>query len=280
MKHKSSLISIALATIMLVSLCAVCASTSVTAAAVDNSNNKAPAQAPSLVGAPAGVVGAPAVCSHAANSLDLFIRGTDNAIWWRNWTNGVGWSTLTSLCGIVTSSPAASSPYAGILNVAAPGTDGALWYIISLDGGSTWGSWDSLGVNILAGTGPTVFSPSSATVNFAVIGTDSALWWWTGYSWQSIGGYLTSSPSATSPATNELAIAARGGDGALWYIVSNNGGSTWGSWHSLGGKIIAGTGTGVVYDGTAIRYFVIGTDSALWWRTTMQDWTSLGGYLT
>jgi len=233
MKHKSSLISIALATIMLVSLCAVCASTSVTAAAVDNSNNKAPAQAPSLVGAPAGVVGAPAVCSHAANSLDLFIRGTDNAIWWRNWTNGVGWSTLTSLCGIVTSSPAASSPYAGILNVAAPGTDGALWYIVSLDGGSTWGSWYSLGGKILAGTGPTVFSPSSATVNFAVIGTDSALWWWTGYSWQSLGGYLTSSPTAASHSTNVVDVFARGGDGNIWSRHTLNGGNAWDPWYEV-----------------------------------------------
>ena len=70
MKHKLTLISIAMAALVLASLCAVGASTLSVSAAPGNSAN---ARAPAVVGAPVGA-GAPAVVALSATKLDLFIR--------------------------------------------------------------------------------------------------------------------------------------------------------------------------------------------------------------
>jgi len=277
MKHKRSVISIAMATLVVVSLCAVCASTSVSAAPSSSANATTSA---ALVGAPAGVVGAPAVCSQAANSYDLFVRGTDNALYWRHEAGGV-WGSWVNLGGFLTSSPAATSPHSsGYLAVLARGGDGALWTIRGLNGG--WGKWYSLGGRLLEGTGPAACSYAE-TLAYFVTGNDHALWEWIGMggsnNWKKIGGYLTSSPSATSYASNEITIAARGRNGAVWAIYTLDGGTSWYAWESWGGKLLEGTGPAAVYDGFTIKAAVIGTNSALFWWDNYA-WASLGGRLT
>jgi hypothetical protein len=84
MKHKKSVISIALATIMLVSLCTVVCSTSVTAA----DNSRKTAQAPATVG---GVLDStPAVAMwKVAGAGDNFIPGVAAKI--RRVTNHISW---------------------------------------------------------------------------------------------------------------------------------------------------------------------------------------------
>jgi hypothetical protein len=70
-----------MAALVLVSLCAVGASAA--------QGNNANVQAPALVGAPVAS-GAPAVCSAdgAGKTLDLFVRGADNALYWKNSSDG------------------------------------------------------------------------------------------------------------------------------------------------------------------------------------------------
>src|SRR5665647_127060 len=104
MKHKLIITSVAMAALVLVSLCAVGASAlSVSAAQGSNSN----AQAPGLVGA--SIQGAPAVCSQDGTSLDLFVRGTDLHLYWLHSADGMTWmpSKAVDLGGICTSNPAA-----------------------------------------------------------------------------------------------------------------------------------------------------------------------------
>jgi len=269
MKHKRSLISIAMAIVVLVSLCAVYASTSVSAADESSANVQG-----SLVGAPAGIVGTPAVCSPGKGSFDLFVRGTDNALWWRHAYMG-SWGQWVNLGGRGTSDPSAASYASGGLFVCVRGTDGACWYITSTDKGSTWNAWNTLGGKLLEGTGPAAFSYGGGVL-MAVIGMNHELYRWAP-GWKSLGGYLTSSPGATSPATNVLTIAARGRDGALWRASTSNNFASW-SWTSLGGQLFAGTGPTVVYDGVNIRHAVTGTNHQLYWWN--DGWKSLSGYLT
>ena len=279
MRYKRSLISIAMATIMLVSLCAVCASTSVSAVPSspvgDSSLSSTNADTSAgLVGAPAGVVGAPAVCSRAVNSLDLFVRGTDNAIYYRHRDTSGAWGSWTNLGGRLTSDPSAASYSSGsALFVCARGTDGAFWYRAS---GPSWTNWNTLGGRLLEGTGPAAFKQGDG-VGLAVIGMNHQLYW-RAPAWTSLGGYLTSSPGAASEG-NTFWVDARGGDGALWSIYTANGGTSWVTWYSLGGRLLEGTGPAVYPSSSlATRMFVIGTNHELfWWHGT---YTSLGGYLT
>jgi hypothetical protein len=68
----------------------------------------------------------PAACAQNANSLDVFVQGTDNGLWYKS-LQGSTWSAWGSLGGNATSSPAATSPANGVIHVFARGTDGALW---------------------------------------------------------------------------------------------------------------------------------------------------------
>ena len=134
--HKRDCISIALVTIALISLCAGCASPLVNAAGGDSGMNVRP---PALVGAP--VAGAPAVCAQNANSLDVFVQGTDHALWYNHW-DGTTWS-WKSLGGILTSSPAATSPSSGVIDVFVRGSDGVLW---EKTYNGAWSGWTSVAI--------------------------------------------------------------------------------------------------------------------------------------
>jgi hypothetical protein len=146
--------------------------------------------------------------------IDVFVRGTDNALWSTTTTNnGASWSSWHSLGGQLAAGtgPAACSWGAGRLDVFVQGTNGALWHKWSTNSGATWSGWESL------------------------------------------GGKLTSSPAAggaTSNTTNNIQVFVRGTDGACWYKEWT--GTAWSSWRSLGGQLAPNTGPagGVFVQGT------------------------------
>jgi hypothetical protein len=296
MKHKLTLISIAMAALVLVSLCAVGASTLSVSAAPGSSAN---AGAPAVVGAPVGA-GAPAVVAVSATKLELFIRSADNALYVKNGSvNSAGtwtWSTATSLGGIITAAPAATSNGTNQIDVFVRGNDGALWSRITANNGAPLSAWQTLGGKLAANTGPGACSWGSGRVDVFVNGTDGALWhkMWNGTSWsawQSLGGKLTSSPAATAtPATgttgNQIGVFVVGTDHAVWYLHYD--GTTWSKWTSVGGQVYAGTSPAAYNWGTSrIGWFVTGTTQALYhnWKQfttggTTSGYENLGGYLT
>ena len=82
----------------------------------------------------------PAVCAQDANSLDVFVVGTDHGLWHKHYQSTSGWGNWESLGGILTSSPAAASPASGKIDVFVRGTDSGLWettYSGGLSPGST-----------------------------------------------------------------------------------------------------------------------------------------------
>jgi C1A family cysteine protease len=239
-----------------------------------------------------GVAGAPAVTAQNANSLDLFFRRNDSALWWKHW-DGTTWSTSTSLGGILTSDPAAASPGNSLTDVFVRGTDGAIWEKTTTNGGASWSGWNSLGGQIPAGTGPAVCSWGSGRLDLFVQGTDGALWrqWYTGTSWsgwQPLGGQLTSSAAAaTAPGSSRIDVFVRGTDGAIWQRTTTNRGSSWSGWTSRGGQIPANTIPAASSWGSGrLDLFANGTDGQLWWQYTSNGgsswtgWQPLGGKLT
>ena len=230
MKLKRTTISIVLATVMLVSLFAVVSSAATVSGTVMAGTG--PAATYSSVGTSALVavdtsshvwwmnssggwssLGGVCTASPAAVSwgstprFDVFVRGTDGALWHKWTTNsGTTWSGWKSLGGQVAAGtgPAACSWGAGRLDVFVQGTDGALWHKWSTNNGATWSKWESL------------------------------------------GGKLTSSPDAsgaTSNTTNNIRVFVRGTDGACWYKEWT--GTAWSSWRSLGGQLAPNTGPAV-----------------------------------
>jgi hypothetical protein len=156
----------------------------------------------------------PAAASWASGRLDVFARGTDNALWHRTYDGG--WGGWESLGGTITSGPAAVSWGQGRIDVFARGDDNALWHR-TFDGG--WGGWESLGGTLTSD--PAAASWASGRLDVFARGTDNALWHrtydggWGG--WESLEGVLTSSPDAVSWGPNRIDVFARGSNEALWH---------------------------------------------------------------
>ena len=230
----------------------------------------------------------PAVTAQNANSLDLFVNGTDGALWYKYWT-GTTWTAPTSLGGNVTSSPAATSRAPGDIDVFARGPNGALWSDNTTNNGTTWNGWYQIGGQLAPGTGPAAVALGTNSLDAFVQGTDNVLWYtqWNGTTWSpwhSLGGVLTSSPAATAPASGTIDVFVRGTDGAIWQRTTP-GGSSWSGWTSLGGQIASGTGPAASsWSSGRLDVFVEGTNGAMYQKTwngaSWSGWQSLGGVLT
>ncbi|MEY2447329.1 MAG: hypothetical protein QOH79_805 [Acidimicrobiaceae bacterium] len=204
----------------------------------------------------------PAVVSSGPGTEDVFVRGTDDALWTQRSVNGV-WSGWSSLGGVLTSPPAAVSPRPGVVDLFVKGTDDGVWTTRSTNG--TWsGSWIPLGGVLRSGTG--VASSQAGAVDLFVRGTDDAVWTrhaldgvWT--DWTSLGGVLTSGPTAGSPSAGVTDLYVRGTDNSVWTRRLTSGGL--GDWTSLRWIVSSPVAPVSPASGT-LDLFARGTDDALW----------------
>ena len=222
----------------------------------------------------------PRVVAWAPNRLDIFVVGTDSALWHR-WWDGSAWGGWESLGGVLTTPPEVVSWGTNRLDVFALGTDHALWH--RWWDGSSWGGWESLGGVLTSSVSAVSWAPNR--LDIFGLGVDHALWhrWWDGSSWggwESLGGTLTSQPEVVSWDEGRLDIFAVGTDSALWHRWWD--GSSWGGWQSLGG-VLESPPKAVSWSANRLDIFVTGTNSAIWHRwwdgSSWGGWESLGGVL-
>ncbi|KAG8418904.1 hypothetical protein J3459_011885 [Metarhizium acridum] len=110
--------------------------------------------------------------STASNRLDLFARGTDNALYQKSW-NGGAWTAWIDLGGRIVSRPSAAAWVASTITVAAQGTDNAV-YLKEFNGHS-WADWRSIGgvvtdapvINPRGGFGAAVFARGTNAALYA-----------------------------------------------------------------------------------------------------------------
>ena len=101
---------------------------------------------------------------------------------------------------------------------------------------------------------------------------------WHGY--ESLGGVITSKPSAVSWAANRIDVVARGTDSAVHHRWWD--GAHWLGWESLGG-VIHGAPAISSWAAGRLDVFGIGTDHRLyhrWFQGGWSNWESLGGQLS
>jgi hypothetical protein len=286
MKHQRSLISIALATIMLVSLFAIYASP----LGATNVGSSGASVTASPAGQPIAAGTGPSACIlNGASFMYLFVKGYDGALWDRtnNLATGSWIGGWTSLGGQLSSSPSAVARSSG-LDVYVRGTDGAVYKKAYNPG--TWSGWQNIGGQVAPGTGPGT-SGWAGREDVFVSGSNHALFqktWtqasgWSG--WVNLGGSLTSSPAAVSRGPGLIDVHVRGTDGADYERSYYNG--AWHGWSQVGGLIAPGTGPalGVWYSTNTIYLLVNGTNGAMFQKTWTQasgwsGWVNLGGSLT
>jgi C1A family cysteine protease len=100
------------------------------------------------------------------------------------------------------------------------------------------------------------------------------------HGWESLGGMITSKPSAVSWGENRIDIVARGTDSAVWHYWWD--GSSWHGWESLGG-IIHGAPAICSWASGRLDVFAVGTNHHLvhkWFQGGWSNWEDLGGVLS
>jgi hypothetical protein len=215
------------------------------AAWVDPANQHIMMSIGELPGSYGKATSAPAVVAHSDGSLDVVVRGYDQALWhqhydgttWKNWNNTAG--------GLLLSSPAITSRALGELDVFAVGTDNHVYHTHWLS--PTWTTWalvedggifEEIDVSVPL---PEAYSPAVAArggnhLDLFRLGPDHTLRWshssdgTTWDPWQNLGGMLASNPGAISLGDGRMQVYALGMDGALWYRTYNSG---WGAWEYL-----------------------------------------------
>jgi SpoIID/LytB domain protein len=169
------------------------------------------------------------------------------------------------------------------------GADGALWVTTA----GTNGAFSSFR-QIPAGTrsGPAAVTANGSRIDLFVVGMDRALWHTvttvdangqptTFEPWESLGGSLTTAPSAASSLGGRLIVTARGADGALWSRTYDGG---WQPWRTAEGQFASAAAVDVV-DADTYRMVAVGVDGMTWTRNVsaatgspVSAWTFLGQY--
>lgn len=240
------------------------------------------------------------VSSWKPEVMDLFVRGTDNLLYykWYDSNNG-GWKQSYEQLGsgeISFSPVAVSGGGSDLIDVFARGigaSDG-VYHKVWKD--SVWSGWQRLG-SMDTLSGPGLSWEPTRRLDVFVRRTDNALYVYqynpTTDGWEGpwpLDGQITSSPAAIALVNGPVHVFARGTDNALWHRWYDNG---WQNWESLGGpnggQISSDPESGpsvASWGSRRLDVFVRGTDDAVWrkWSdnggASWSNWESLGGVVT
>jgi len=160
------------------------------------------------------VTAGPAVASWAVNRLDLFARGTDNALHHRRWWDG-SWNEWGKVInGTFKGSPAAVSWGPERIDVCVLGNDdhiGHMWW-----NGSKWNGWEDMGGTF--SSDPAVASWGPNRLDLFAKGMDNSPYhkaWngsqWSG--WQKLPGYFQDAPAAVSWGNERVDLFVHGNTG-------------------------------------------------------------------
>ena len=217
------------------------------------------------------------VSSWAANRLDCFVRGTDNAMY-HKWWNGSSWLGWENLGGILTSAPAAVSWGPNRIDTFVRGTDNRMYH--KWWNGSSWLGWENLGGILTSGIGVSSWAANRLdllrarhrqphvpqVVGTAPVGSAGTIWaevltprcWW-----PFPGGRTGSTPSCAAPTT------------PMWHKWWN--GSSWSGWENLGGVLTSAPGRSVPGPQTGWIASCVAPTTPMWHKWWNESrWQRLG----
>ena len=117
----------------------------------------------------------PTATTMGPNRTDVFVEGSDTALWHSYYVEGAGMTAWEFLSGSITSQPSAvwmgSEP--NELHAFARGADAAVWHICW--DGTKWLPWESLNGVLLTGTAPAAVVRGTE-LDVYVIGQEKGLW--------------------------------------------------------------------------------------------------------
>jgi len=227
----------------------------------------------------------PALCSSGPGSVEIVVRGNDNAIYHKSFSNGL-WAASWDGLGGATNDQPTCAVLNGVLYIVVRGTDNNLYVSSRTLPSGSWSSWVGLAGWTMSAPA-LVTSASASRMDLVVHGTDQMIYhkafvsgtWST--SWDSPGGSTSDVPAAISSG-GLLHLLVRGTDSNIYYNSLSFSSGTWSGWTSLTGWTPSAPTIGADSSGT-IHAVVRGTDSGIYHKekttggTWSLNWDSPGG---
>lgn len=226
--------------------------------------------------------GGPSAVALTENRVDVFVRGTDGAMYHKIW-NGSAWGDWENLGGELSTRPSCVSWSENRIDCIALGTDNRMyrkWW----DG--SWKGWEVMGGEQFT-SAPSLTSWGPGRLDMFVRGKDNALWHATYEdpkfsSWESLGGVLVSDPGCTSWGQNRIDCFVQGTDNRLYHRWWD--GRSWQGWENLGSETVGSAPSVTSLGENALHVFAQGPQKQLWHKRwdgkNWLGWESLEGTLT
>lgn len=194
--------------------------------------------------------------------MHVFSRGMNRALLHKqtvfNETYHVSWTSWESLGGNLASAPksVALGDSVNFIEIYARAADKGLWRkrqvldIENMDFPVKWSMWEALGG--VFSSGPDAIVNANGNLDVFARGTDKSIWHkqqvlssdqgaedWT--AWASLGGIVSTTPSAVKEEEGLVHVFARGVDRAIWakyQVRGANSTVSWTPWYSLGARTL------------------------------------------
>jgi len=194
--------------------------------------------------------------------MHVFARGMNRALLHKqtvfNETYHVSWTAWESLGGNLASAPKAVAlgDSVNFIEIFARAADKGLWRkrqvldVENMDFPVKWSVWEALGG--VFSSGPAAIVNANGNLDVFSRGTDKSIWHkqqvlstdqgiedWT--PWASLGGIVSTSPSAVKEEEGLVHVFARGVDRAIWakyQVRGANATVSWTPWYSLGARTL------------------------------------------
>jgi hypothetical protein len=233
---------------------------------------------------------------NADGRLELFVRGSDGALWhkWQTKPSGGPWSDgWISLGGSLSGGPAVVLFSDQRLHVFSHG-DGSLWHLQQSAPSNGWAEWESFGApdGVALTDSPAIGWNFDQRLEIFSRGSDGNLWhiWqtaaggsWSG--WAPMGATVTGSPAVVNNADGRLEVFVRQPDDTLHHVWATGLASPWWSpWERLAGPVYGNPVVSTNADGR-VEVFFVGNNHELqhmWQVQPNGGWSgtaSLGGTL-
>jgi Repeat of unknown function (DUF346) len=228
----------------------------------------------SSLGAPPGPVtlaSDPVAISWGYARIDIFVRGSDNALWHKYYdVNLGGWSIWYTHGGTLTSAPTATSWGSGRLDVFYRGSDNTLRHIFYASFIGVWSAEYNHGGSLASD--PSAITWGYGRIDVVARGNDGTLQHddydlsaggWLPV-WESEGGSLFSRPTITTWGPGRLDVFAVGNDNSLQHTYFYAG--QWQGWTSQGtmnGNLMTSNPGAIAWSAGRLDIFVRGQNATL-----------------
>jgi hypothetical protein len=186
-----------------------------------------------------------------------FVTGTDNAVWYRAFSDGSGlWGPWATIGGASQSAPAASctGDFTASPTVYVKGADGSAWRR-----GLAGGGWVFLGGRLGSAPAavPAVGGVCPAAQDIVALGTNGAVYENRGgTTWTLIGGRSNFAPTITRLPNGRTELYVVGTDGKLRAAGRNPGSTVWSGFSLIGGLLTSSPAAQLWQSGPQIRVVV------------------------